>query len=130
MLLKDDLYQIIDSEKSEDSSTYTLLISETSPLFKGHFPGNPVLPGVCILQIFKELVETDLAFEQPIMYDEIKHCKFHLPIAMNKPFKAKVSLSLKQDGNFWNLSASLKNDAAIFTTLKAVLTTIKQDIHD
>ena len=97
---------------------------------QGHFPGNPVLPGVCILQIFKELVETDLAFEQPIMYDEIKHCKFHLPIAMNKPFKAKVSLSLKQDGNFWNLSASLKNDAAIFTTLKAVLTTIKQDIHD
>ena len=125
MLLKDNLYQIIDSEKTEDSSTYTLLISETSPLFKGHFPGNPVLPGVCILQIFKELAENNLAVGHPMMYDEIKQCKFLLPIAMNKPIQVNVSLSLKQEGDFWNLSASLKNDAAVSTTLKAVLTTIK-----
>ena len=125
MLLKDNLYQIIDSEKTEDSSTYTLLISETSPLFKGHFPGNPVLPGVCILQIFKELAETDLAIERPVMYDEIRQCKFLQPIAMNKPASVGVTLTLKQEGASWNLSASMKDDAAVFTTLKAVLTTIK-----
>ena len=125
MLLKDNLYQIIDSEKTEDSSTYTLLISETSPLFKGHFPGNPVLPGVCILQIFKELTETDRTAGHPLIYYEIKQCKFLLPIVMNKPVKVNVSLSLKQEGDLWNLSASLKNEANVFTTLKAVLKTIK-----
>ena len=125
MLLKDNLYQIIDSEKTEDSSTYTLLISETSPLFKGHFPGNPVLPGVCILQIFKELAEIKLAIGHPMMYDEIKQCKFLQPIAMNTPVQVKASLALEQDGDSWRLSASLKDDASIFTTLKAVLTTIK-----
>ena len=125
MLLKDNLYQIIDSEKTEDSSIYTLLIAETYPLFKGHFPGSPVLPGVCILQIFKELAETTLETGHSFMYSEIKQCKFLLPVAMNKPIHVKVFLTLKQDSDFWNMSASLKDDVTIFTTLKAVLTAIK-----
>ena len=125
MLLKDKLYHITASEKTEDSSSYTLRISDTFPLLKGHFPGSPVLPGVCILQIFKELAESDLAIENPIAYSEIKQCKFLQPIAMNNPIEVVACLSLKQDGAVWNLSASLKNDAAIFTILKAVLTTIK-----
>ena len=123
MLLKDKLYHILASEKTEDSCTYTLRISETFPLFKGHFPGSPVLPGVCILQIFKELAETDMAIEHPLMYNDIKQCKFLLPIAMYKPIEVAATLSLKQDGAFWNLTASLKDDESLVTTLKAVLIT-------
>ena len=123
MLLKDKLYHILASEKTEDSCTYTLRISETFPLFKGHFPGSPVLPGVCILQIFKELAETDMAIEHPLMYNDIKQCKFLLPIAMDKPIDVTATLSLKQDRPFWNLTASLKDDESLFTTLKAVLIT-------
>lgn len=125
MLLKDNLYHILKSEKGEESSTYVLRVSETLPLFKGHFPGSPVLPGVCILQIFKELAETDLAVETPQRYHEIKQCKFLQPIAMNGPADLTVSLSLKQDGAFWSLSATLKDDATLFTNIKAVLTTIQ-----
>ena len=75
------------------------------------------------MQIFKELTENDLAIGHPVMYDEIKQCKFLLPIAMNEPAKVNVSLSLKQEGDLWNLSADLKNDSTVFTILKAVLTT-------
>lgn len=125
MLLKDNLYHILKSEKGEESSTYVLRVSETLPLFKGHFPGSPVLPGVCILQIFKELAETDLADGCSLRYHEIKQCKFLQPIAMTKPVDLTVSLSLKQGGAFWSLSASLKDEATLFTTIKAVLTTIQ-----
>ena len=123
MLLKDNLYHIVKSEKGEETGTYVLRVPETFPLFKGHFPGSPVLPGVCILQIFKELAETELTVGTPLRYNEIKQCKFLQPIAMAKSVDLTVSISLKQDGDFWNLSASLKDEATLFTTLKAVLTT-------
>ena len=123
MLLKNDLYQIISSEKSEDSCTYTLRITDKHPLFKGHFPGSPVLPGVCILQIFKELAEENLSTEKPLVYSEIKQCKFVTPVAMNQPATILVTFTLRQEENAWNISATMKSEIAIHTTLKAVLTT-------
>lgn len=124
MILKDHLYQIVNIEKSGDSCTFTLRISETHPLFKGHFPETPVLPGVCILQIFKELAEVDLASVSPLGYSEIKQCKFLTPVAMNEPATVLVTITLQQEGAFWNLSASMKSESSIHTSLKAVLTTI------
>jgi 3-hydroxyacyl-[acyl-carrier-protein] dehydratase len=37
--------------------TVMALLNEQHPIFKGHFPGNPVVPGVCQIQMVKELVE-------------------------------------------------------------------------
>ena len=34
-----------------------ILLNPLHDIFKGHFPGNPVLPGACTVQILKELVE-------------------------------------------------------------------------
>ena len=38
----------------------TLLINENNQIFDGHFPGQPVLPGACMLQILKEVFEETL----------------------------------------------------------------------
>lgn len=124
MILKDQLYQILNIEKSGDSSTYTLRISETHPLFKGHFPESPVLPGVCILQIFKELAEMDLASASQLGYSKIKQCKFLTPVAMNQPATVLVTIALQPEGASWNFSASMKSESTLHTSLKAVLTTI------
>lgn len=47
------------SKKKTDDGKYEFEI-EFDPdheIFKGHFPGNPILPGVCTVQIIKELME-------------------------------------------------------------------------
>lgn len=57
MLLK-DFYKIISLEKKDDQKyLVTILINEKNEIFKGHFPGNPIMPGVCMMQIIKELTE-------------------------------------------------------------------------
>lgn len=33
-------------------------LNKDHDIFKGHFPGNPVTPGVCMMQIVKDLCET------------------------------------------------------------------------
>lgn len=124
MLLKDNLYQILKSEKNESGFAYSIQISDKHPIFKGHFPESPVLPGVCILQIFKELSEDALANGEHLQYDEIKQCKFLTPVAMTEPAIVLVTLTLHQEDASWNISASMKSESTFYTSLKAVLTTI------
>lgn len=57
MLLK-DFYTINSIEKSDDSNyQVTIFINKNHEVFNGHFPGNPIMPGVCMMQIIKELTE-------------------------------------------------------------------------
>ena len=57
MLLK-DFYTIKELEKTSDSKyKVQIVINEKHEVFEGHFPGNPIMPGVCMMQIIKELVE-------------------------------------------------------------------------
>ncbi|MDL2140980.1 3-hydroxyacyl-ACP dehydratase [Flavobacterium tructae] len=58
MVLK-DFYKVLSEEKTGDSKyTISILINEKHDVFKGHFPGNPIMPGVCMIQIIKELTES------------------------------------------------------------------------
>ncbi len=41
----------------------TLSMNPEHPIFEGHFPGFPVVPGVCMIQITKELLEQALGRE-------------------------------------------------------------------
>jgi 3-hydroxyacyl-[acyl-carrier-protein] dehydratase len=53
-----DFYKILSEEKVSDSKyNFTILVNEKHDIFKGHFPGNPIMPGVCMIQIIKELTE-------------------------------------------------------------------------
>jgi 3-hydroxyacyl-[acyl-carrier-protein] dehydratase len=57
MLLK-DFYTLKSIAKNDDQNyVVTLFINENHEVFKGHFPGNPIMPGVCMMQIIKELTE-------------------------------------------------------------------------
>lgn len=52
MMLLNDLYTIDHLE----AGTATLCLNAEHPIFIGHFPGKPVLPGACQLQMISELL--------------------------------------------------------------------------
>ena len=55
-MLKDDLFTIKALEQTEEKYKATVVIDTAHPIFKGHFPGQPVLPGVCTVEILKALI--------------------------------------------------------------------------
>jgi 3-hydroxyacyl-[acyl-carrier-protein] dehydratase len=58
MVLK-DFYKILSLENTNDTKYYAvILVNDKHDVFKGHFPDNPIMPGVCMIQIIKELSET------------------------------------------------------------------------
>ncbi|MCP4976715.1 MAG: 3-hydroxyacyl-ACP dehydratase [Maribacter sp.] len=56
MLIK-GLYTLLDLDQNEDVFVANIKLHKEHEIFKGHFPGNPVMPGVCMIQIIKELTE-------------------------------------------------------------------------
>ncbi len=56
-MLIEGLYKVISTENTDKGILSKVHLNKDHAIFKGHFPGNPVMPGVCMIQIIKELTE-------------------------------------------------------------------------
>ncbi len=74
MILKNSLYTIADKRMEGSGIFYQILLDKNHFIYKAHFPNEPITPGVCIIQIAKELLEDYLHEEYEISY--IKNIKF------------------------------------------------------
>jgi len=52
-MLIPNLYSVIKVDKIDDSNyKIQIELDSTHAIFQGHFPANPIMPGVCMMQIF------------------------------------------------------------------------------
>lgn len=74
MKLLNSLYTIVSDAKSEGKHDFLISLDKTHFIYQAHFPGEPITPGVCIMQIAKELLEvsTDLKLN----LTSVKNIKF------------------------------------------------------
>lgn len=59
-----------------------LIIDPSHPSLDGHFPGNPIVPGVVILEEVLDLIGQSL--NQPSMLASVPSVKFHSPLRPNE----------------------------------------------
>lgn len=57
MLLETDFFTISNLTTSGADVNAELIINADHKIFDGHFPGQSVVPGVCMMQIVKEMLE-------------------------------------------------------------------------
>jgi len=58
--VNNDLFRIENIPHETGVIIATLTINNDSEILKGHFPGHPVVPGACMLQVVKESLESAL----------------------------------------------------------------------
>jgi len=73
-MLQGSLYDIL--HRNQDG--YTIRFNASHPIFSGHFPEHPIVPGACIVQIAEEL--TALTYGHPTRFVAIRDLKFRQPI--------------------------------------------------
>lgn len=73
-MLKDTLFKIILSNHQNGVINATLELNKKNEIFTGHFPDAPVLPGACILQMVKEVLESTL--NMPLILKKADQIKF------------------------------------------------------
>lgn len=74
MKLQNSLYCIVSKEEVEASVSYDIQLDASHFIYQAHFPGEPITPGVCIIQIAKELLE-DVVGER-LLIQAVKNVKF------------------------------------------------------
>jgi len=74
MGFRNNLYFIDNIERNGDCVVYTFHLNPEHIIYKAHFPGEPITPGVCILQIGVELLAD--AVGTPVEINCVKNVKF------------------------------------------------------
>ena len=114
-----DLYTIKEVLRDTNGIDLSVII-QLNPLhriFAGHFPGKPVLPGVCVVQILKELL-TECLGRELILREAgtIKYLSFINPVT-NTYLRFDMNLREKGSPDF-SCDVSLNYDSVVFSRFK------------
>lgn len=105
-MLLTGFYHIEDLMVSPGKMAARLVINPAHSIFEGHFPGQPVVPGVCMMQMLKELLETGTGKSFDLL--SAAEMKF---LALIDPVKNNIIQATLQyeivENNEWMVSATL-----------------------
>ncbi|MBQ2073312.1 MAG: hypothetical protein II463_01290 [Bacteroidaceae bacterium] len=77
-MLKDNLYHIKDNTAWNDQCRFDISLETGSVIYKAHFPGQPITPGVCLMQIAVELLSIHMGCEYKL--SSARNVKFVSPV--------------------------------------------------
>ena len=119
-MLVPDFYQILNFKSSDQRIEAFISLNKDHKIYKGHFPGQPDVPGVMQLQMIKELVEN--AKEQEFIMSDITAAKFLNMIVPSATKEIKIEIDLTElEKDQYKINAKLSENEIVFTKLKATL---------
>lgn len=118
-MLLNDFFTINTIETSDAEVKAELVIHAGHRIFDGHFPGQPVVPGVCMMQMVKELLEQVL--EKETMLSTAAEMKFLAVIdpTKNNSISAHIKYSQEEGGQV-KVMASLFKEVLVHFKFKGV----------
>ncbi len=117
-MLTGDFFILNHIKKTEDVIEAEIELNASHKIFEGHFPGQPVVPGVCMMQIIKEILEE--AISKKITLLKSDHAKF---LSMIDPRHTKIvnaHIKYKIIGNKVDVAASLFKEEMVFLKYKSL----------
>jgi len=115
-MLKDSLYKIISSDNAENRVKAVLEIDAANEIFLGHFPGQPVLPGACMLQIVKEVLEE--IFRRKLRLQKASQLKFLKMVDPTISNLLNLDLSYDLEGDIIHLTANMSSAGDVCLKMK------------
>jgi 3-hydroxyacyl-[acyl-carrier-protein] dehydratase len=120
MTLLNNFFFILQQEPLLDSVKAKITINEHHKIFDGHFPGNPVVPGVCMVQIILEIMEPVVG--KPMRLTEADTIKFLTVLSPQKNKEIYVLINYAEERGRFLINARLFSGSVIFFKLKGALT--------
>jgi len=117
-ILLSDFFEIISQQEAEKNLSTKIKINLNHQIFEGHFPNRPITPGVCLMQIVKEILmqKTQLS----LLMVENSNTKFLNPV---NPFEndiITVSITYSIELTHITVAVIIGHDTKVFCKFRAL----------
>ena len=91
-------------------------VTINEPFFQGHFPGQPIMPGVLMVEAMAQVAGV-LAFSSgveanSVFFMSIEKAKFRKPVVPGDQLRMEIKV-IQQRGNVWKFSGVAKVDGKV-----------------
>ena len=104
-------YQLLTPE-----APYRIALCPDSPIYRAHFPGRPITPGACLVQLVEELAQLHFS-DSTLRVSQIVDAKF---LALLEP-QHHPQVEVRLSGTPARLSATIACGAQVFARLTVEL---------
>ena len=124
MILLDNLYTIVSTpEESTEAVRFQIRLNADSVIFKAHFPGEPIMPGACIVQMVQELYAVWTKREVEIA--KIVNLKFLSVIKPDEVLDLDIAIKIKKEEyQQVHINADIVKDETTYTKMSLLLHTL------
>jgi 3-hydroxyacyl-[acyl-carrier-protein] dehydratase len=111
-LLLNDLYFIETVTKNDRRFEVHVRLDPAHAIFSGHFPGQPVLPGVCMLEMICEITGIQLKSKFRIVGSRV--IKFLNMVDPNKTPLIRIDIDISENQKPVELTGKIYDSATVF----------------
>ena len=115
-MLENNYYRIV----SRNESDFVVELIPECPVYQGHFPGEPISPGVCNIQMVRELAEKVAGHR--LFMNHIKQVRLTTLITPLIHSRLDVTIALTESDGVFSLRASVGENGNSYLEVKAELT--------
>ena len=124
MIFLDNLYTIVSiPEESTEAVRFQIRLNADSVIFKAHFPGEPIMPGACIVQMVQEMFS--VWTKRDVEIAKIVNLKFLSVIKPDEVLDLDVAIKIKKEEDQQvHINADIVKDEITYTKMSLLLHTL------
>lgn len=118
-MLQNTYFTILNRKDGDGTTVFTVRLLKNHPVYAGHFPGDPVSPGVCNLQMVKECAE--MVACKCLIFTNISQYRLMNVVSPYKHDIMQIEVQVTPKDGAYALMASAKVQETVCITVKGTL---------
>ncbi|MCD8282640.1 MAG: beta-hydroxyacyl-ACP dehydratase [Prevotella sp.] len=118
--MEGNYFRILNVYCNERYGIFNIALLPECEIYNGHFPGNPVSPGVCNILTIKELAES--MTERELFVKSIRRCRFTSVITPALCPELNIEIHLSDTAGGYDITAKVYDKERTYMELKGELT--------
>ena len=116
MKLEGYYYDLIEERADAQGGTFRIALRQDCDIYAGHFPGRPVCPGVCHIQVVKECAERLTG--KKLRIGHIRQCRLTAVAVPSACSELAVSIQLQPAEEGYRIAATVADTERTYMEYK------------